>query len=436
MIIPARRCYYFLCFGFLAALLVAVFNNVQVGILTVILFNLIVLCLTILDGKSVKNNQVVVSRYPLQKLSIGRENPVVISVQAKNQQSQVILKDSYPSAFKASLSTLQTTLAPHSFEELEYKIYPNSRGEFYWGDIQVRQLGKWGLAWYDWQVSASQKVVVYPDLIGLQSLTVRLSLETTGTMRLRSRLIQGTEFSELRDYVSGEDTRLIDWKATARRSHPIVRVLEEEREQTLIILLDRGRLMTAQVQGLKRFDWGLNSTLSLALAGLNRGDCVGIGVFDREVVTWIPPARGQHQLSKIIERLTPLQPTLLESDYFGAVTRLVNQQNRRALVVLITDVIDITASTELLAAMERLTSRYLPFCVTLRDPQVDRIAEIKAQTVNALYQRAVALDLLTQRRVAMAKLQQKSVLVLDAPANQISEQLVNRYLQIKARHLL
>jgi uncharacterized protein (DUF58 family) len=372
----------------------------------------------------------------LPKLSIGRENPVVISVQAKNQQSQVILKDNYPLAFPVSLPTLQVTLTPHSIEELTYTICPDSRGEFHWGDIQVRQLGKWGLAWHDWQVPASQKVAVYPDLIGLRSLSLRLTLENTGTMRSHRRLSQGTEFSELREYVSGEDTRLIDWKATARRSSPIVRVLEAEREQTLIILLDRGRLMTAQVQGLKRFDWGLNSALSLILAGLNRGDRVGIGVFDREIVTWIPPERGEHQLSKIMERLTPLQPTLLEPDYFGAVTKLVNQQNRRALVVLITDIIDITASAELLAAMQRLTPRYLSFCVTLRDPQIDRIAQIKSQTVNDIYRRAVALDLLSQRQVALAKLQQKSVLVLDAPANQISEQLVNQYLQIKARNLL
>jgi uncharacterized protein (DUF58 family) len=230
--------------------------------------------------------------------------------------------------------------------------------------------------------------------------------------------------------------------------------LEPDREQTLIILLDRGRLMTAQVQGLKRFDWGLNATLSLALAGLNRGDRVGIGVFDREVTSWIPPERGQHQLSKLIERLTPIQPVLLEPDYVGAVTKLVNQQTRRALVVLITDIVDATASVELLSALGRLTPRYLPFCVALRDPQVDCIAhtplnqeraegeKIKRgdtdanRTIAAAYSRAVALDLITQRQVAFAQLKQKGVLVLDAPANQISEQLVDRYLQLKARNLL
>jgi uncharacterized protein (DUF58 family) len=212
--------------------------------------------------------------------------------------------------------------------------------------------------------------------------------------------------------------------------------LEPEQEQTLIILLDRGRLMTAQVQGLKRFDWGLNATLALALAGLHRGDKVGVGVFDREIVTWIPPERGNNQLPKLIDRLTPIQPTLLEPDYVGAVTRLVNQQSRRALVVLITDLVDVTASAELLGALGRLVPRYLPFCVTLRDPQVDAIAHAPSLTVADGYNRAVALDLLAQRQVAFAQLKQKGVLVLDAPANQISNQLVDRYLQLKARNQL
>jgi uncharacterized protein (DUF58 family) len=101
---------------------------------------------------------------------------------------------------------------------------------------------------------------------------------------------------------------------------------------------------------------------------------------------------------------------------------------------LITDLVDATASAELLAALGKLTPRYLPFCVTLRDPQVDQQAHTLTQTVPATYARAVALDLLTQRQVAFATLKQKGVLVLDAPADQISEQLIDRYLQIKARN--
>ncbi|HEY9896623.1 MAG TPA: DUF58 domain-containing protein, partial [Candidatus Sericytochromatia bacterium] len=200
--------------------------------------------------------------------------------------------------------------------------------------------------------------------------------------------------------------------------------------------LDRGRLMTAQVKGLERFDWGLNAALALALAGLNRGDRVGIGVFDRQMHLWMPPERGQTQLPKLIERLTPIHPVLLEPDYMGAVTTVATRQTRRALVVLITEVIDATASMELLAAMGRLAPRHLPFCVTLRDPQVDRQANTFTTAIPDTYTRAVALDLLSQRQLALAKLRQKGVLVLDAPADQVSEQLVDRYLRLKARSQL
>ncbi|MEO1185825.1 MAG: DUF58 domain-containing protein, partial [Cyanobacteria bacterium J06636_27] len=184
------------------------------------------------------------------------------------------------------------------------------------------------------------------------------------------------------------------------------------------------------------FDWGLNATLSLALAGLHRGDKVGVGVFDRQIHTWIPPERGQHHLSKLIDRLTPIQPVLMESDYLTAVTKVVQQQTRRCLVVVITDIIDITASTELLAALTRLSPRYLPFCVTLRDPKVDNLAHTSTTEtgLNSAYTRAVALDLLSQRQIAFAQLKQKGVLVLDAPANQITDKLVDSYLQLKARN--
>ena len=105
-------------------------------------------------------------------------------------------------------------------------------------------------------------------------------------------------------------------------------------------------------------------------------------------------------------------------------------------MVLITDIVDATASVELLSAMQRLTPRYLPFCVTLKDPLIDQVAHSSTQNLEDSYNRAVALDLLAQRQVAFAKLKQKGVLVLDAPANQMSEKLVEQYLQIKVRGLL
>ena len=446
--IPAARTYFLLLLGLLLGAGVANFSSINNGLLFISLFDCLIISLAIIDRLKNKPDRIQISRRSLGKLSIGRDNPVILVITTGQKPAKICIYDHYPREFTTQTNyqaklPLELNLPSQTEQEITYTVHPQKRGEFPWGDIQVRQLGSWGLAWDNWQVSAATKTLVYPDLVGLRQLTVKLTLENSGAMKRSRRLGIGTEFAELREYRTGDDPRLIDWKATARRISTNttttalqVRVLEPEQEQTLIILLDRGRLMTAQVQGLSRFDWGLQATLSLAVAGLHRGDRVGVGVFDRKMHTWLPPERGQKQLSYLVESLTPIQPELLEPDYVGAVTHLVKQQSRRALVVLITDIIDSTASRELLAALGRLTPRYLPFCVTLRDPEVDFQAQGLTPDLRAAYSRAVALDLLNQRQVAFAQLKQKGVLVLDAPVQQISDQLVDRYLQLKAKNLL
>jgi uncharacterized protein (DUF58 family) len=409
-----------------------------------VLYDVLLLLLGITDAYRGKKHRIEVTRSPLSRLSIGRDNEVELTLKNQDYPAKISLRDDYPTIFSVSDTELRAHLSPHSEQTLTYSVKPQQRGQYQWGNLHLRQLGLWGLAWQSWTVPALQAVAVYPDLLALRSLSIRLALENTGSMKQARRLGLGTEFAELREYQQGDDLRYIDWKATARRQRPLVRVLEPEREQTVMILLDRGRLMTAQVQGLKRFDWGLNTALSLALTALHRGDRVGVGVFDREITTWIAPERGQHHLSKLIEGLTPIQPVLLEPDYMGAVSKIVRQQTRRALIVLITDIVDQTASAELLAAMTRLTPRYLPFCIALRDPQVDAISGDSAlltktsstSIVNAAYTRAVAIDLMAQRQAVFARLKQQGVLVLDAPVHLMSNQLVERYLQLKAKNLL
>jgi uncharacterized protein (DUF58 family) len=408
-----------------------------VSLLTLLGLNALVLLAMLADSLKGRSQLVTVERSPIQRLSIGRDNPIAMTIGNPGPATQVLIRDGCPQQyFTASAETHSLALAANVSQSISYTVQPTMRGEYNWGVLQVRQLSPMGLAWIEQSIPQAQTVQVYPDLLALRSLTLKLALSSAGALRQKRRLGIGTEFAELREYNAGDDLRLIDWKATARRDRPLVRVLEPEQEQTLIILLDRGRLMTAQVQGMNRFDWGLNATLALALAGLNRGDRVGVAVFDRTIHTWIPPQRGNTHLNHLIERLTPIQPELLEPDYLGAANVLVSQQSRRALVVMITDVVDQTASSELLQALGRMAPRYLPFCVTLRDPQIDRQAADFSLNVGENFERAVALDLLAQRRKAFVLLQQRGVLVLDAPANQISEQLVDRYLQLKLKNRL
>ena len=441
--IPSARTLWLLAGGGVFTIILASLMPAQQDIAIVLTFAwyLIVLILAGIDAWRSKAERVQVSRGQLGKLSIGRDNPVTLTIQAGQNRDQARefkyqIRDGVPQDLPGTPELISGVQTTGTSDTIAYTVHPYRRGEYEWQGIYVRQLSGWGLAWQQWRVDAAQTVAVYPDLVGLKALSIRLALQSTGAMRQAKKRGIGTEFSELREYNTGDDPRSIDWKATARRNRPLIRVLEPEQEQTVMILLDRGRLMTANIQGYKRFDFGLNATLSLALTAIQRGDRVGVGVFDRYLTTWIPPQQGQNHFSRILDRVSRIQPELLEPDYLGAVTTIIKQQSRRALVVIITDIIDDIASTELLTALGRLTPRYLPFCVTLRDPQVDLRAHELAADLPEAYNQAVALDLLRQRELAFNNLKRKGVLVLDAPATQISDRLVDRYIQIKSRNQL
>lgn len=443
--IPSAKTLWLLASGGFVNTIIAIVipapQGISIAITLTVIWYLLILILAGIDAGRNQADRVRVSRAQLGKLSIGRDNPVTITIQAgqtgkKSRQFNYQIRDGSPQDLPGTPELIAGQLELGKSQTSTYTVHPYHRGEYEWQGIQVRQLGAWGLAWQQWRVDSAQTVPVYPDLIGLKALSIKLALQSSGAMRQARKRGIGTEFSELREYNIGDDPRSIDWKATARRNRPLIRLLEPEQEQTVIILLDRGRLMTANIQGYQRFDFGLNATLSLALTATQRGDRVGVGVFDRYLTTWIPPQQGQSHFSRILDRVSRIQPELLEPDYLGAVTTILKQQSRRALVVIITDIIDDIASAELLTALGRLTPRYLPFCVTLRDPQVDVRAHELAADIPGAYTQAVALDLLRQRELAFANLKRKGVLVLDAPATQISDRLVDRYIQIKSRNQL
>jgi uncharacterized protein (DUF58 family) len=433
-----RRFYLVLIIGGGIAWASVAFVSLEAALRDLVILDLLWVFLAAIDYGRVRPQQIEVKRQLEPRLSIGRENRIHLLVKTlvpppPGRSVSLQIQDFHPPDLRVTGLPLSLSLGSTDQLTLSYAVHPHDRGVLTWPQLQVQQLGAWGLVWRRWRIPQSQSTKVYPDLVGLRELSIRLALESSGSLRYRRPWGLGTEFAELREYDRGDDPRLIDWKATARRGKPLIRVLEPEQEQTLLILLDGGRLMTAQVQGLQRFDWGLNTALSLALAGLNRGDRVGVGVFDRTLHTWVPPQRGQPHLSRLLETLTPLQPTLQEPDYLGAVTPIVQRQTRRALVVIITDILDPIASSELLSALLHLSPRYLPFCVTLRDPILDRFATTPTLEIEGAYQRSVALDLLAQRELAFAKLRQQGVLVLDAPAPSLSTALVNGYLQLKMK---
>lgn len=431
--IASRRLYLLLSAGVLIFLL-GYFNHAFIT--AGLIYDVMLAVLALADWSMSQSAKLIsASRAVSDRLSIGRQNEVLVEVFNQGPDNlQVLVRDDFPAGVESDVNEFKFTLAGKSKASLRYFLLPRARGAYQFDCIHVRYLTKLKLFWRERKISATRAVKVYSDLMALKELSVKLSQSSElGDMRRRRRG-HGTEFASLREYVSGDDTRNIDWKATARRDRPVVRVYEVEQEQTLMVLVDAGRMMISDLEGLTRFEHALNAALALVLTGLHRNDQVGFGIFADKPLLFLPPRRGKNYLTRILEASCDVRPRMVEPDYAGALSFFASAQKSRSLMVVLTDLTDATGSQTLLSGLSSLSPRHLPFCVTLRDRQVEAVATIhNVKQEEDAFRRAVATDLIVQRELAFSQLIRRGCLVLDCPPQELSEKLVDRYLEIKAR---
>lgn len=413
----------------------------------VVLYDVILFILCIADMVlSIRSDEIIITREVSEKLSINRLNPVTLKFSNFSSQNLVaVIRDDFPEipAFIKTnedsllpLDKLRVSLNAASKGEVEYYVKPNYRGNYTFENLNIRYISRFKLFWKQCKYKIAQDVKVYPDLIGLQELSFKLTRSSElGETRIR-KFGEGTEFSSLREYSVGDDVRHIDWRATARRDAPIVRTFEVSKDQTVLVLIDAGRMMSTRLSGISRFDWGVNAALSLSLAALTKGDQVGVGVFADDTKLFIPPKRGRTHLKNIIEGIYSVHPKTVEPDYVGVLAKFASLQKKRCLIVVITDLIDAIASSSLLNGLAHLSPRHLPFCVTFNDKKVLQIAENQVINPTDVYQQSVAIDLLDQRKQALNTLVRKGGLVLDVPPEELSTAIVDKYLTIKAKNLI
>ncbi|MBZ0189736.1 MAG: DUF58 domain-containing protein [Candidatus Obscuribacterales bacterium] len=408
-----------------------------------VLIDLAIVVLVVIDFELTQRpSYLIATRIVQERFSIGRANTVSLKVGNTGKASlKMRLKDDYPLMLEADISEFEFVLPPNSTSVVEYELTPGKRGAYEFGNITIRYLSQLGLFWRQIKIESPQQVKVFPDLKKLYDLSIKLAQSTElGELHQRKRG-QGTDFASLREYTVGDDAKAIDWKATARRDRPVVRTFEAEQEQRLLILIDAGRMMLSDLEGMTRFDHALNAALCLSLTGLSHNDQVGLGIFADQPLLYLPPRRGKSYMKKMLESTHAIEPRMIEPDYIGMLSYFATAQKGRALIVVVTDLTDPIGSQSLLTGLAKLSGRHLPFCVTLKDRQVIDVAR-KITTGNQLtdreilertYRRAIATDLLNQRELALSVLQRRGCLILDCPPQHLSDSLVDAYLEIKAR---
>jgi uncharacterized protein (DUF58 family) len=269
------------------------------------------------------------------------------------------------------------------------------------------------------RLAGRSEIAIRPALLGL-SRTLELAASERwrdlGVRRVRRR--GGlTEFESLRDYVPGDDVRLVDWKAFARRGRPIVREHQEEHGQELVLCIDCGRRMAQPAgagaeRGWTKLDHALDAALQIAAVALQEGDRVGVFAFDARPRAWVAPARGPRTHARLEEAVFDLLPSLQESDLEGALREIGARQRRRATLILFSDVAD-PLSLELQGrALGVGARRHRIVFAALDDPEIRRVARGEAAAPAAV--RAAALLLVAERQTSLARLRSHGATVLDA----------------------
>jgi uncharacterized protein (DUF58 family) len=203
-----------------------------------------------------------------------------------------------------------------------------------------------------------------------------------------------------------------------------------------MLVIDAGRLLTAEIGGEARIEYVVRAALWLAFAANYHDDDVGVMVFADSVRRYVPPQRGRRGLRQVLDALAATEASLVEPDYPAAFRYLAVRNRKRALTVFFTDVIDELASEALVANVASLRPRHLPLVVTLRNPDLDRAATVRPDSVHDAYRKAAAEELLRARNDALAVMRGRGALVLDVAPDRASWAVVDRYLELKRRGTL
>ena len=259
-----------------------------------------------------------------------------------------------------------------------------------------------------------------------------LSMENRADqMGIISRNLAGVskEFHQLRDYQEGDAISQIDWKATSRRASLISREYQQQRDQIIIFAVDCGRRMRAMDGDLSQFDHSLNAILLLAQMALRQGDSVGILGFGG-TNRWLPPVKGGHMMPTLLNHLYDYQTSTEPTDFGEAVERLMVRQKRRAMIVFLTNLRS-EDSTHLVAPLQQLRKKHLVLLASLREKSVGDILNKEVATLDEALTCAATHLYLEERSALLATLNSQRIKIVDATAEQLPIELVNRYLEIK-----
>ncbi len=374
------------------------------------------------------------------RFAIGGESEVRLEINNETPRSFYLrIKDEYPAEMNLlDKREAEISLDARSTADFSYRLMPTRRGSYHFGKTAVRFLSRFGLVWCQASLGEDQTVKVYPNMRRAREIELR-ALGARSFLAIQRRSVrrgEGREFESMRDYVRGDELRHISWTATARRSRLTTRQYQIERDQTVIIAIDAGRLMTGRIGGETKFDTAVHAALALMSACSKAGDNCGIAVFGRRMIKFLPPKRGIEHIDAVLEALHDIEPELIEPSYARAFQYIGSHLKKRGFIVVLTDLVDTVGSRELLTSLKLLRPRHLPLVVTIGDRDLNTTVSRKPDSIRDAFVQSAAEEIILQREQALRHVEAMGGLALDVTTKNLGTKLLETYLRVKERGLL
>lgn len=323
-------------------------------------------------------------------------------------------------------------------KKILWTIKPVERGEYTFGNIHLFVSSPLKLVARRFTTESSETIPVYPAFLQLRKYELfsgtTLNNEA-GTQRMR-KIGQSLEFEQVKEYVSGDDIRTLNWKASARKGGLMINNFMEERSQQVYCIIDKGRLMKMSFNGMTLLDYAINSCLALSNICLKKQDKVGIITFSSEPGSILPADRKVSQAENILQLLYKERTSFLESDFEMLYLQIRSKIKHRSLLVLFTNFESLSGLNRQIDYLRSLARNHLLLVIFFENSELDELCNSKAKNIEEVYIKTIAEKFAFEKRMIAKELSKYGILsILSSPKN-LTVNSINKYLELKVRQAI
>ncbi|MFZ0453723.1 MAG: DUF58 domain-containing protein [Ignavibacteriaceae bacterium] len=373
------------------------------------------------------------------RLSNGDDNEIKIYVENFfNFKVNVKIIDEIPFQFQVRNFQFTSSLLPGENKIISYKLKPVKRGEYNFGNINLFISSPLRLVLRKFQFSGDKIIPVYPSYIQMRKyelFAISNRLSDVGIKRIR-KIGHSTEFEQIKEYVTGDDYRTINWKATARKNLLMVNNYQDEKSQQVFNVIDMGRTMKMPFNGMSLLDYAINTSLVISNIALHKDDKAGVVTFSNKIGNILPAENRSIQMHKILELLYKQTTDFLESDFESLCSILLSKITHRSLILLYTNFETIDALKRQLHFIRRLIASHLVVVIFFENTELKSLLEKEPESTEEIYVKTIGEKFAFEKRQVVKELNRYKIHSILTPPEKLSVNTINKYLELKARSLI